>query len=80
MVFVPQGTPPEGGWPVLSWAHGTVGLGDACAPSRNPRSQRDANYLGHWLSQGYAVVATDYIGLGTPGVHPYLQGPPRRPR
>ncbi|WP_420880167.1 alpha/beta hydrolase family protein [Rhodococcus sp. (in: high G+C Gram-positive bacteria)] len=74
VVFVPQGTPPEGGWPVLSWAHGTVGLGDACAPSRNPRSQRDANYLGHWLSQGYAIVATDYIGLGTPGVHPYLQG------
>ncbi|WP_430333253.1 alpha/beta hydrolase family protein [Rhodococcus sp. ACT016] len=74
VVFVPQGTPPEGGWPVVSWAHGTVGLGDACAPSRNPRSTRDANYLGHWLSQGYAIVASDYIGLGTPGVHPYLQG------
>lgn len=74
VVFVPQGTPPVGGWPVLSWAHGTVGLGDACAPSRNPRSVRDANYLGHWLSQGYAIVATDYIGLGTPGVHPYLEG------
>ncbi|GAB2630143.1 lipase family protein [Prescottella soli] len=74
VVFVPPGTPPEGGWPVMSWAHGTVGLGDDCAPSRNPRSARDANYLGHWLSQGYAIVATDYIGLGTPGVHPYLQG------
>lgn len=74
VVFVPAGTPPEGGWPVLSWAHGTVGLGDGCAPSRNPRSVRDANYLGHWLSQGYAIVASDYIGLGTPGVHPYLQG------
>lgn len=74
VVFVPQGTPPDGGWPVVSWAHGTVGLGDACAPSRNPRSARDANYLAHWLSQGYAIVATDYIGLGTPGVHPYLEG------
>ncbi|CAM3031377.1 lipase family protein [Prescottella defluvii] len=73
VVFVPQGVPPEGGWPVVSWAHGTVGLGDACAPSQNPRSARDANYLGHWLSQGYAIVASDYIGLGTPGVHPYLE-------
>ncbi|WP_305091948.1 lipase family protein [Prescottella sp. R16] len=73
-VFVPPGTPPEGGWPVVSWAHGTVGLGDSCAPSNNPRTERDANYLNHWLSQGYAIVATDYIGLGTPGVHPYLEG------
>ena len=74
VVFVPPGSPPEGGWPVVSWAHGTTGLGDECAPSHNPRSARDANYLGHWMSQGYAIVATDYIGLGTPGVHPYLQG------
>ncbi|WP_137723607.1 lipase family protein [Prescottella subtropica] len=73
VVFVPSGTPPEGGWPVVSWAHGTVGLGDSCAPSRNARTERDATYLGHWLAQGYAIVATDYIGLGTPGVHPYLE-------
>ncbi|MFD4368110.1 lipase family protein [Rhodococcus sp. NPDC058521] len=71
-VFVPAGEAPEGGWPVLSWAHGTVGIGDDCAPSTNPRSVRDVAYLDHWLSQGYAVVATDYVGLGTPGVHPYL--------
>ncbi|WP_018654346.1 lipase family protein [Actinomadura flavalba] len=73
-VFVPAGTPPAGGWPVLSWAHGTVGLGDACAPSTAGRSERDRTYLGTWLRQGYAVVATDYIGLGTPGVHAYLDG------
>ncbi|QBJ95084.1 lipase [Rhodococcus sp. ABRD24] len=74
VVFVPAGSAPAGGWPVISWAHGTVGLGDACAPSRNPRTPRDATYLGHWLGQGYAIVATDYAGLGTPGVHPYLDG------
>ena len=28
-----QGRAPRGGWPVLSWAHGTSGLGDRCAPS-----------------------------------------------
>ncbi|MGW4325038.1 lipase family protein [Nocardia sp. NPDC004573] len=73
-VFVPAGTPPSGGWPVLSWEHGTVGLADDCAPSTAGRSKRDLDYLATWLRQGYAVVATDYIGLGTPGPHAYLDG------
>lgn len=73
-VFLPSGTKPKGGWPVLSWAHGTVGIGDSCAPSATVRSDRDAAYLKHWLKQGYAIVATDYAGLGTPGTHPYLDG------
>ena len=30
--------------------------------------------LQRWLKAGYAVVRTDYEGLGTPGVHPYLVG------
>lgn len=72
--FLPHGTPPPGGWPVIAWAHGTTGLGDDCAPSTNPRSERDASYLGHWLRQGYAVVASDYVGLGTPGLLSYLNG------
>lgn len=73
-MFVPSGKAPAGGWPVLSWAHGTVGIGDACAPSTAGRSERDITYLGQWLAKGYAIVATDYVGLGTPGVHPYLDG------
>lgn len=73
--FLPHGTPPPGGWPVLAWAHGTTGLGDDCAPSTQPRSERDATYLGHWLREGYAVVASDYAGLGTPGLLSYLNGP-----
>ena len=64
VLFVPQGDPPAGGWPVVAWAHGTVGLADDCAPSRNPRTERDTDYLDHWLGQGYAVVAADYPGLG----------------
>lgn len=71
-IFLPKGTPPASGWPVIAWAHGTVGIGDNCAPSRNPRSERDAQYLNSWLKEGYAVVATDYQGLGTPGPHAYL--------
>ncbi|MFI8592163.1 lipase family protein [Dietzia maris] len=74
-VFIPHGDAPEGGWPVVAWAHGTTGLGDDCAPSTQPRSERDAEYLGHWLDQGYAVVASDYVGLGTPGLLSYLNGP-----
>lgn len=71
-VFLPKGDPPAGGWPVIAWAHGTVGLGDDCTPSALPRSDRDVEYLDHWLEQGYAIVASDYTGLGTPGLMAYL--------
>lgn len=70
-LFLPKGTPPSGGWPLMAWAHGTVGSADVCAPSFTRRSARDTRYLNHWLAQGYAIVATDYQGLGTPGLHPY---------
>lgn len=72
MVFLPKGKAPEGGWPVLAWAHGTTGIADICAPSRRQPTPRDVTYLNHWLGAGYAIVATDYEGLGTPGPHPYL--------
>lgn len=79
-VVVPAGTPPPGGWPVLSWAHGTVGVTDACAPSRFP----ERRLYGVWnydavpdlLAAGVMVVATDYPGLGTDGPHAYLDGRP----
>jgi hypothetical protein len=71
-IFEPKGTPPKGGWPIIAWAHGTVGVADICAPSWSVRSYRDIAYLDTWLAQGYAVVATDYQGLGVPGPHPYL--------
>ncbi|PHM65444.1 putative inactive lipase [Xenorhabdus stockiae] len=70
-LFLPKGTPPKGGWPLLAWAHGTVGIANICAPSFAGRSKRDIGYLNYWLKQGYAIVATDYQGLGTPGLHPY---------
>ncbi|GGC53156.1 lipase [Hoyosella rhizosphaerae] len=73
-VYLPEGTPPPGGWPVLAWAHGTVGLADDCAPSVTGRSERDLDFLQEWMAEGYAIVASDYAGLGGPGVHPYLNG------
>ena len=30
--------------------------------------------LNLWVKRGWAVVKTDYEGLGTPGPHPYLAG------
>jgi pimeloyl-ACP methyl ester carboxylesterase len=73
-VFLPRSRPPAGGWPVVAWAHGTVGIGDDCTPSAQKRSTRDDDYISHWLDQGYAVVGTDYTGLGTPGLMSYLNG------
>ncbi|MFB4306580.1 alpha/beta hydrolase family protein [Actinomadura sp. GTD37] len=80
-VAVPEGKAPRGGWPVLSWAHGTTGTADRCAPSadaaggpvRDYLSITEA-YLDKWVSNGFAVVQTDYEGLGTPGGHPYMNG------
>jgi Secretory lipase len=75
-VFLPKGRAPRGGWPVISWAHGTSGLGDSCAPSRVGPAlpRRDRPYLANWMREGYAVVASDYTGLGTPGLPAYLNG------
>lgn len=70
--YLPKGTPPAGGWPVVAWAHGTLGVADSCAPSWTTHTPRDATYINQWLKNGFAVVATDYQGLGGPGPHPYL--------
>lgn len=71
-VIFPNGPAPKGGWPIVAWAHGTVGLNDSCAPSLNAHSKHDTTYLTAWLNRGFAIVATDYQGLGGPGMHPYL--------
>jgi len=75
-VYLPKGAAPAGGWPIVAWAHGTTGVADVCAPSWHDRSADRWRYLNAWLGQGFAVVATDYRGLGTPGVHPYLDYDP----
>lgn len=73
-VLVPEGPAPPGGRPVLALAHGTVGIADACAPSTAPPgSGTELERLAEpFLGRGWVVAATDYQGLGTPGVHPYL--------
>jgi alpha-beta hydrolase superfamily lysophospholipase len=72
MVVVPGGTPPANGFPIVSWAHGTTGLADRCAPSISGFGS--IPYLSSLINDRMIVAATDYQGLGTPGVHPYLVG------
>jgi len=71
-LYLPRGQAPSGGWPLVAWAHGTLGVADVCAPSWVGHKPRDATYINRWLQEGFAVVATDYQGLGRPGPHPYL--------
>ena len=72
-VFAPsQTTDPS----IVAWAHGTTGLGDACTPSKMAAGGEGSEVLlgTAVVSRGLVFVATDYEGLGTPGVHTYLVG------
>jgi alpha-beta hydrolase superfamily lysophospholipase len=86
-VVAPEGPAPEGGRKVVAWAHGTEGGGRNCAPSLpnepaldlvdyftyDSPFQQDVGVpaLTEMLAAGYVVAATDYQGLGTPGVQQY---------
>ncbi|HEY6319328.1 MAG TPA: lipase family protein [Acidimicrobiia bacterium] len=74
VVVAPTSKPPSGGRPVVTWAHGTHGLADMCAPSQAIDSTYRITGIHQFLKAGYVVAATDYEGLGTPGQHPYLVG------
>ena len=85
LVIVP--TAPGAHRPVLTWCHGTTGLGDAACPSAQPdpareltvyfsiEATRSIDYgipgLQALIDDGWIVCATDYQGLGTPGMHQY---------
>ncbi|WP_235916030.1 lipase family protein [Antrihabitans cavernicola] len=70
--------------PLVSFAIGTHGQGDQCAPSKlfnqviqyNPpldlMTEYEVVFIDLLLAQGIGVVVTDYDGLGTPAVHSYL--------
>lgn len=72
VVLIPAGKAPSTGWPVIAWAHGTSGVARLCAPS----AMKDVYYgdegLMPMVAAGFAVVATDYHGLGTEGPHQYV--------
>ncbi|MCT2582736.1 lipase [Actinophytocola sp. S1-96] len=75
-LLVPR-TPWSGGpRPLVGYAVGTHGLGDECAPSYRLRTgtENEIALIGRALLAGWAVVLTDYEGLGTPGRHTYAVG------
>src|SRR4051794_9453193 len=81
VVTIPKGKAPKGGFPVVSWAHGTTGIADLCAPSKTATEAPTNGYVTNfraeateWVKEGFAVAQTDYQGLGTAGMHPYLIG------
>jgi pimeloyl-ACP methyl ester carboxylesterase len=63
--------------PVVAWTHGTTGVAVGCAPSVLPAPfPFDATVpaLPQLIAARWILVATDYVGLGTAGGHPYLIG------
>ena len=72
VLTVPQDA--VGELPVISWANGTKGVEPRCALSMAEDPYEDGPQLARqqMLEAGWAIVATDYPGLGTAGVHPYL--------
>lgn len=77
LVIVPE-APAADPVPVILWAHGTTGVNQACAPSLAEAPLGDEAMPGEQqvIDNGWAIVAPDYIGLGTEGPHPYLVGVP----
>jgi pimeloyl-ACP methyl ester carboxylesterase len=73
IVLAPSAAAPEGGFPVVAWAHATTGIADQCAPSKEGLDGIPLEVRG-LVEQGYVVTATDYEGLGTTGIHPYIVG------
>ena len=71
-VLIPVGEAPAGGWPVIAWGHGTSGVARQCAPSLMKDVYYGDEGLKEMLNAGFAVVATDYHGLGSPGVHQWV--------
>jgi hypothetical protein len=64
IVLYPDKKTPTGGWPLIAWAHPLSGVARECAPSL-ARDLQHGPYLSMYVNLGYAVVATDYAGLGT---------------
>lgn len=67
-----SGTGPR---PLVAYAVGTQGVGDTCAPSRLSDGgglEYENVFIAGLLARGYAVVVSDYQGLGTPGIHTYM--------
>jgi pimeloyl-ACP methyl ester carboxylesterase len=73
-VYVPTTPAPAGGRLVVAWAHPTVGMGQDCTPSQAADPSASIPGFAQMIANGWVIASTDYIGLGTTGVLPYLVG------
>ncbi|WP_203581721.1 alpha/beta fold hydrolase [Microbacterium hibisci] len=73
-LVVPLTPAPSRGRTVVSWGHPTTGAARDCAPSYGFDPFLGIEGLRFLLDRGYAVVATDYVGMGTGGADSYLVG------
>lgn len=74
-VIVPNAAwPGPGARPIVSFAVGTQGIGDNCAPSKAipGGTLYEQGSIQALLDKGWAVAVTDYEKLGTPGDHTYI--------
>jgi hypothetical protein len=52
MIFIPDAPAPSEGRPVVAWEHGTLGMGDACVPSRSKNPTADMfTFVGPMMEQ-----------------------------
>ena len=72
-LYMPKGAPPAGGWPVVAWAHGTVGAAAVCAPSFRGRSERDIE-ISQFLAGGRLRRRRRRLPGPRPGRRPSLSG------
>ena len=73
IVAAPE-APADSPRPVIAWAHGTLGVQPQCGTGHKDDPFEFIPAVERLLAEGYVLAATDYPGLGTPGVHPYLFG------
>jgi len=73
-VYVPTAAPTSAKRFVVAWAHPTLGMGADCTPSRKADPAAGIPGFAEMMSAGWVVTSTDYTGLGSPGVLPYLVG------
>ena len=73
MVAAPREAVPATPRDVLAWTHGAWGVASKCAPSLSPNFWNVSPGL-QGVAKNYVVVAPDYPGLGSDGVHPFLVG------
>lgn len=73
MVVAPREAMPREPRRVIAWTHGTWGVASKCAPSLSANFWTATPALDAVMS-GHVVVAPDYAGLGSAGIHPFLVG------